>query len=154
MLPPPPPPAVETTSESVPESVRRYVADQPGQLTLGWTTVFWLGWLLVAASFGAVWYSSYLTGFATWWLGPESEPRYAFMLIPFLIPLALAVMALRGARRLPWFGIGGAVLLAGVAAGDLGATTSYSLVEFAIATGGLLISVASFAGMLRAPTAA
>jgi len=149
MLPPPPLPAPEPD----PDSLQRYVADRPGQLTLGWTTVFWIGWLLVGASFGAVWYSSYLTGFSTWWLGPESEPRYALMVIPFIIPLALCIMALRGVRRLPWFGVGGAVLLAGIAAGDLGGRTNYSLVEFAIAAGALLISVACFAGMLRAPSA-
>lgn len=111
--------------------------------------MFWFGWLLVAASFGAVWYSSYLTGFSTWWLGPESEPRIPLMVIPFLAPLALCIGALRGAKRLPWFGIGGAVVTAGIAAGDLGVRTGYALVEFGIAAGGLLLSLACFAGMLR-----
>ena len=148
---PPPPPILEPQADATQRSRtgRRYVADRPGQLTLGWTTVFWFGWLLVAGSFGAVWYSSYLTGFATWWLGPESDPRIPLMVIPFIAPITLCVLALRGARRLPWLGIGGAVLTAGIAAGDLGARTGYSLVEFGIAAAALLVSLACFAGMLR-----
>lgn len=111
--------------------------------------MFWIGWALVGASFGAVWYSSHLTGFATWWLGPKSEPRYFLTPLPFVAPLALSIMALRGARRLPWFGLGGSVVCAAIAAGDLGVRTGYALVEFAIAASALLISVASFAGILQ-----
>ena len=41
-----------------------------------------LTWLFVVASFIAVWVSSRNTGLSTWWLGPESQPR--FLLINLL----------------------------------------------------------------------
>lgn len=139
MLPEPPPPDVVTTRPL-----------RPGNLTANWTTVFWLAWAGVAAGFAAVWYSARITGMATWWLGPETAPRLILVsLIPFVAPLGLAVMALAHRRWMPWFGIGGAVVTALVAAGDIGGPARYFAVEFALAAGGLLVSVASFAGMLR-----
>jgi hypothetical protein len=139
MLPEPPPPDVVTTRPL-----------RPGNLTANWSTVFWLAWAGVAAGFAAVWYSARITGMATWWLGPETAPRLVLIsLIPFIAPIGLAVMALSHRRWLPWWGIGGAVVTALVAAGDLGGPARYFAVEFALAAGGLLVSVASFAGSLR-----
>ena len=55
-------------------------------------------------------------------------------------------------RRLPWYGIAGAVVAAGIAAGDLSREPRYAAIEFALAGAGLAISLASFAGLLRAET--
>ncbi len=122
-----------------------------GQLTAGWSTVFWLGWMLIAASFAAIWYSSRLVGLATWWLGPASDPRLILVnLFPFTVPLALAVAGFRAQRRLPWWGIGGAVFVAGIAAFNIPKVPGFAAVEFGIAGAGLLISVACFAGLFRA----
>lgn len=124
---------------------------RPGQLTTNWSTVFWLAWAGVAGGFAAVWYSSRLTGLATWWLGPETEPRLILVsFVPFLAPLALAISALTHRRWLPWFGILGSLVTAAVAAGDVGRPARYHLVEFLLAAAGFLVSVASFAGMYRA----
>lgn len=112
--------------------------------------MYWLGWLLVAGGFGAVWYSARVTGLSTWWLGPESEPRVLLCLVPFIAPFALAFLAIRITRHLPWYGIGGAVVTAAIAAGDLADVPRYAAIEFALAGAGLAVSVASFAGMLRA----
>jgi hypothetical protein len=125
-----------------------------GNLTTNWSTAFWLGWALVAGGFAAVWYSSRITGMATWWLGPETAPRLIFVsLIPFVAPIGLAVMTLTHRRWLPFWGILGAAITAGVAIGDIGGPARYAAIEFALAAGGLLVSVASIAGLLRdAPT--
>ncbi|MEI7547716.1 MAG: hypothetical protein WCK21_06625, partial [Actinomycetota bacterium] len=123
---------------------------QPGQLLAGWGTLFWIGWLIIGGSFGAVWYSSRVTGLSTWWLGPQTEPRVWFHLLPFLAPFTLSFLALRVTRRLPWYGIVGAAMCAAVAALDLADQPRYAAVEFALAGAGLAISIASFAGMLRA----
>jgi len=147
-LPQPPPPnrAPRRPSRHQP----RRVVLRPGHLLPGWATAFWLGWLLVGVSFGAVWYSSRVTGLSTWWLGPETEPRfYLLNVLPFVAPFALAFFALRVARFLPWWGILGALVSAGIAAGDLDDQPRYAIIEFALAGAGLLISSASFAGMLR-----
>jgi hypothetical protein len=116
--------------------------------------VFWVGWSAVAGGFAAVWYSARVTGFSTWWLGPETAPRLILIsLIPFIAPLGLALMGFLGVRHLPWWGILGAVACALVAWGDVGRDTGYAAVEFTLALGGLLVSLASFAGVLR-PAAA
>ena len=148
-LPQPPPPnrVLRAASRHQP----RRIVLRPGHLIPGWATAFWLGWLLVGVSFGAVWYSSRVTGLSTWWLGPETEPRfYLINVLPFVAPFALAFFALRVARHLPYWGIAGALVCAGIAAGDVADQPGYAAVEFALAGAGLLISLASFAGMLRA----
>lgn len=149
-VPPPPP-----LPDGPPAAGTRAVIDaEPGQLTSGWGTVFWVGWLLIAASFVAVWYSSRLIGLATWWLGPATDPQLILVnLLPLTVPLALAFAGFRAARRLPWWGIGGAAFVAAIAIFDLRTVPGYAAIEFSLAIAGLCISVASFAGVFRAPQA-
>ena len=143
-------PASRMLPEPPPVDVRPARPVRPGNLTPNWSTVFWLGWMGVAAGFAAIWYSARITGMATWWLGPETAPRLVFVsLLPFVAPLGLTLMALTHRRWLPWFGIAGATITALVAVGDIGGPARYFAIEFALAAGGLLVSVASFAGMLR-----
>lgn len=123
---------------------------RPGELTVAWTAVFCLGWFAVLCGFAAVWASARTTGFPTWWLGPASEPRLLFVnLIPFVAPLALVVEGLVHRRLLPMWGVLGAAVCAVVAAVDISGQPRYAAVEFVLAGGGLAVSVASFAGMLR-----
>jgi hypothetical protein len=123
----------------------------PGQLDQFFTSAFWVAWVGVAGGFGAIWYSSRTLGFATWWLGPQSQPRFILVsLLPFVAPLALAVMALMRRPWLPYLGILGAVITALVAVGDIGGPAKYWMVEFLLAGGGLAVSLAAFAGMYRA----
>lgn len=124
---------------------------EAGQLSAGWSTVFWIGWMLIAGSFGAIWYSSRLIGLSTWWLGPDTDPRLILVnLLPFTVPLALGVAGFKSLRRLPWWGIGGAAFVAAIAAFDISRVPGYAAIEFGLAGAGLCISVASFAGMFRA----
>lgn len=140
MLPEPP----AATTEPAP---RQRVA---GELTPNWSTVFWLAWAGVAGGFAAVWYSARITGMATWWLGPETAPRLILVsLVPFVAPVALVLMTLAHRRWMPWWGILGAVITGLIAAGDIGGPARYFAVEFVLAAGGLLVSVAAFAGLLR-----
>ncbi len=123
---------------------------RPGSLTPRWTTTFWLGWAGVAGGFISVWYSSRVTGLATWWLGPEAEPRFVLVnLVPFVAPIGLCVLALSHRRWLPHLGIAGAAITAAVGAADLGRIRGYGIIELILAGAGLVLSVASFAGMLR-----
>jgi hypothetical protein len=105
----------------------------------------------VAGGFAAVWYSARVTGFSTWWLGPETAPRLILVsILPFLAPIALAIAGFVGIRRLPWWGMLGASITALVAVGDVGRVNGYAVAEFTLALGGLLVSLAAFAGVLRA----
>jgi hypothetical protein len=150
-VPPPPPPPAVAAGAAVASPV---IDAEVGQLTAGWSTVFWVGWLLILSSFIAVWYSSRLIGLSTWWLGPATDPQLILVnLFPLTVPLALAVAGFRAARWLPWWGIGGALFVAGIAVFDIRAVPGYAAIEFALAIGGLCISVASFAGLFRAAPA-
>jgi hypothetical protein len=62
----------------------------------------------------------------------------------------MVVMAARRDRYLPFAGIVASLFIAAVAAGDVHPFTRLALVEFVVAAAGLLVSVASFAGLLRA----
>lgn len=133
-----------------PADIRPVRPIAPGHLRANWGTAFWLGWALVAAGFAAVWYSSRVTGLATWWLGPEAAPRIILIsLVPFAAPIALALMTLMHRRWLPFWGLAGAAITAAVAMGDIGGPARYFAVELVLAAGGLLISIASLAGMYR-----
>jgi hypothetical protein len=125
----------------------------PGELTARWSQLFWIGWLLVAAAFVAVWYSSRLVGLSTWWLGPETEPRlFLVNLLPFVAPIALTIAGATHVRWLPWWGIAGALSLAGIAVFDIDRVPGFAAVEFCVAAGALLLSIASFSGMYRRVT--
>lgn len=149
---PDPPAAAPSLPQPGPYEAPALVASPPraGELTREWSTVFWMGWLLIAASFVAIWVSSVKLGLATWWLGPTTEPRFILInLLPFFAPLGLAVAAVMRLPRLPWWGIGGAVGLAAIAAFDISDVPGYAAIEFGLAAAGLLVSVAAFAGMYR-----
>ena len=121
-----------------------------GQLTAAWSTVFWVGWLLIAGAFAAVWYSSRLIGLSTWWLGPATDPQLILVsLLPFTVPLALTTAGFTAQRWLPWWGIGGAFFVAGVAAFDINRVPGYAVIEFGLALAGLFISIACSAGIFR-----
>jgi hypothetical protein len=129
-------------------------APRPGQLTQGWSTLFGVGWLLIMASFAAIWYSSRLVGLSTWWLGPETEPRLLLVnLLPFTVPAALGVAGFQRKRFLPWWGLGGAAFVALIAAFDVNATPGYAAIEFGLAGAGLCVSSAALAGMYRRASA-
>ena len=145
--PPPPPPAPVSSRWTAPDNH----VPRAGELSDGWNVVFWLSWTCVAASFIAVWVSSRTTGLSTWWLGPEATPRpFLVSLVPFVVPIGLAIAGLARRRWLPWLGIGGAVLMALIGVGDIDRVKGYAFVEIGIAGGALLVSAACFAGLLRA----
>ena len=121
-----------------------------GQLTAGWSTVFWIGWLMIAGAFAALWYSSRLLGLSTWWLGPTTDPQLILVsLLPFTVPLALMVAGYSAQRWLPWWGIGGAAFIAVIAVFDIGRVPGFAAIEFGLAIAALFISVACFAGVFR-----
>ena len=132
---------------------RRRRHRRPGDLTPGWSTVFGTAWLLVAVGFASVWVSARTTGLSTWWLGPETAPRFFLLwLLPFAAPLLLAASGYSQVRRLPIAGVVGAAVSALIALGDLGRVNGYAVVEFSLAGGGLLVSIAAFGGTYRVAT--
>ena len=147
-VPPPPPAAAAAIIEPISNDL---IDAEVGQLTSGWGTVFWVGWMLIAGSFAAIWYSSRLVGLSTWWLGPATDPQLILIsLLPFTVPLALTAAGYTAQRWLPWWGIGGAAFVAVIAVFDVNRVPGFAAIEFGLAIAGLFISVASFAGVFRA----
>ncbi len=147
-LPPPPPPSTGQAPAWVPAP--RPPA-RPGTLTIGWRVVTAVGWGGVLLGIAAVWDSSRTLGLATWWLGAVSEPQpFIVQLFPAVVALVVVVAALRNLRFLPAIGIGAATVLAGVGLVDLGRFPRFGWIELALALAGLLVSLASFAGVQRA----
>jgi hypothetical protein len=142
-LAPPPPPPSSPAAPAAP-------ALQPGQLTQGWKLVLICGWVGVILAYAAVWKSSWTLGFSTWWLGPQAEPRFLGLLVlPFLVAIAVLVLALANVRYAAIVGIVAAFALENIAWGDVGRQIKFAVVEFSIAGGALLISAACLAGMVR-----
>ena len=103
-------------------------------------------------SFAAVWKASWTLGFSTWWLGPQANPRFfGLLLLPFVLPILVTVAASRNVRYAPYFGVIAALATAAIGLGDIGRQNAFALVELAVAGGGLLISLAALAGMVRPP---
>jgi hypothetical protein len=155
LLPDPPAAAPDVPPASLLPTPPPASVPRAGELTRNWATVFWVGWLLIAASFVAIWVSSAKLGLATWWLGPTTAPRFFLLnVLPFIAPLGLAVASLMRVRKLPLWGAAGAVLTAGIAAFDLSTVPGFAAIEFGLAGAGLLVSLAALGGMYRAvPTA-
>ncbi len=107
-------------------------------------------WGATFAAQAGVWKASRELGLSTWWRGPISDPQpFLITLIPFVGPAAMAVAALYGVRRLPWYGLAASAVTAAVGLGDLGRVTRLGLVELAMAAGTAVFSVASLAGRYR-----
>jgi hypothetical protein len=144
-LPPPPPPPPQLESDAWPQALKL-----PGQLSPAWRLAFGIGWAFVIACNAAVWETSRIIGLSTWWLGAEAQPRFLLLqLVPFYAPIIATIAAVSNWRHTPYIGIAAAVIAVGIAAGDLGRVRWIAVVELVIAASGLLISVASLAGMYR-----
>jgi len=127
-----------------------------GELTPGWRLVSSVTWIAVAVAFGSVWKTSDQLGLSTWWLGPRAEPQpLVVQILPF-VPAALMVLAaINNIRRLPWLGLGASALVLAVGVADLGRVAGIAAVELVVAAAAIVVTVASFTGMLRpAPRAA
>ena len=141
---PPPPEPIETPA---------WLPHRPpriGELTPAWRLVLGIAWAGVVLGLAAVWKSARTLGLSTWWLGPETEPNVVVVqVLPFLLPIALVAGTMRNVRHLPWAGIAVSVVVAVVAAFDIDRSAGIAAVEFGLAAAGLLVSVASMAGLYR-----
>lgn len=122
----------------------------PGEITPGWRTAMIIVWAGVVVGLLAVWRSAWSMGLPTWWLGPQSSARaWPVILIPFVAPVIVIACAAARAPYLWAYGLAASIVTSYVAFGDVGRVNGYALVEFALAAGGGLVSIASFAGTTR-----
>ncbi len=123
---------------------------RPGQLTPGWRLTVVATWVLATLGWMAAWKSSRELGLSTWWLGPSSDPQPFFlMLLPFVPPVTMIVLAVQNSRHLAWWGLAASAVGAAIAVGDLGRVVRLGIVELAIAAATAAVSVASLSGRYR-----
>ncbi len=121
-----------------------------GQLTPAWRITFVVGWVAVVLGLAAVVKTSRTMGLSTWWLGASGDPRVVFVQgLPFIPSVLVIIAACRNSRFVPVFGVIASALVALIAAGDIGRFDRLAIVQFVVAGGGLLVSVAACAGMVR-----
>jgi hypothetical protein len=109
-------------------------------------------WILVFVAWSGVWKASRELGVATWWLGPDGDPQPLFiMLLPFVAPLVMVVLALNNVRLLPIYGLVAAAGCAVIGIVDLSYVRRLAIAELAIAAAGAAVAVAGFAGTYRRP---
>lgn len=110
-----------------------------------------LTWVGAFLAFMAVWKASDELGIATWWLGPRSNPQPLLVrLVPFGVCAVFGILASLHVRRLPWWSLLGAALLAAIAVPDLSRITGLAITEFVIAGAVAVVSLAALTGMYRA----
>ena len=149
-LPQPPPPASSWPSAGPDDPTIPVRTPRPGELTGAWRTTVLVVWVGIVLVYASVWRTSRTMGLATWWLGPPAEPRtLVVQLVPFYAPLAMVIAASRPTRHLPWAGLVASAIGAAVAAGDLTTFDRLAVLQFVAAAAGLLVSIGSFAGLLR-----
>jgi hypothetical protein len=111
--------------------------------------------VLVFVAWSGVWKASRELGVATWWLGPDGDPRpIVVTLLPFVAPLAMVLLALNNVRRLPWYGLAAAAVCAVIGIVDLSYVRRLGIAELVIAGAGAAVAIAGFGGAYRrAPVA-
>ena len=82
--------------------------------------------------------------------GPDGDPQpLVVVLAPFVPPLVMIVLVLNNVRRLPWYGLACAGVLAVFGIVDLGEVRRLGIVELAIAAAAAAVSVAGFGHTYR-----
>lgn len=119
-------------------------------LTPAWRWTVALAWIGVFVGLSAVWKTSRELGLPTWWLGPLADPRpIVIMLLPFVAPTLVVLIVFNRVTWAPWAAIGGGVVTAAIAIGDLNDYTRLGIVELALAAAGTAVGIASFSGRYR-----
>jgi hypothetical protein len=120
------------------------------RLVSAWAKVAVVSWVVVMAALIATAVTGRNVGKPAWWIGPESNPTvFVVWLAPFVLPFAVIVLAFRASRFVPLAGVAASIVIAGIAAADISRSPGVALLEGIVAFCGLLIAIATFAGLER-----
>jgi len=111
-----------------------------------WRRLATVSWAGIALCQVAVAVTSRNIGKSTWWLGPESNPRFPLVwAVPFLIT-AVAIVATQRTRKYTIIvHLACVALLAAVATGDLSNSPGVAVLQYGVAGIALLVSFVSLA---------
>lgn len=149
MVPLPPPPDLSRQTslpgaapQPAPPHSDAPIRPRPGQLTAGWRWVVLLGWTGVILGLFAVGGAGDVLGKRPWWLdGP-------LVVVPFVVPVAVAFSAMRNATWTIWAGLVGVLSLCVTALLDVADAPGAAAATGVLAVVGLLTTVAGSAGRM------
>jgi len=111
-----------------------------------WRRLATASWFGVALCQVAVAVTSRNIGKSTWWLGPESNPRFPLVwAIPFLITIAAMVATQRPSKYTIVVHLACVASLAAVATGDVSNSPGVAMLQYVVAAIALLVSLVSLA---------
>jgi hypothetical protein len=142
---PPPVADVETSDDQTPSTGLR-----EGDLVPAWRIACAAAWALVVFAYLTVWKTSVELGIGTWWLGARSSPQPLLVrLIPFAVAIGFGLLSSSHVKRLPWFNIIGAFVLAAIAVPDFTRSVGLAVIELTIAFAVMLVAVGSLTGVVK-----
>ena len=106
-------------------------------------------WVLVIVALTGVWKASSELGLATWWIGRFGGEQLT-VVVPFVLPAMMIIVALNNTRALPWLGLAASAGTIAIGAADLGRVARLGLVEIALGAAAAAFSVATTSGRYRA----
>ncbi|MFM8418339.1 MAG: hypothetical protein ACKOAT_12745 [Actinomycetota bacterium] len=111
-----------------------------------WRRLASISWVGIAVCQVAVAVTSRNIGKSTWWLGPESNPRFPLVwAVPFLITVAAFVATQRPRKYTIVVHLVCVALLAAVATGDVANSPGVAALQYVVAGIALLVSFVSLA---------
>ncbi|MFM8956956.1 MAG: hypothetical protein ACKOJH_05875 [Actinomycetota bacterium] len=111
-----------------------------------WRRLASISWVGIAVCQVAVAVTSRNIGKSTWWLGPESNPRFPLVwAVPFLITVAAFVATQRPRKYTIVVHLVCVALLAAVATGDVANSPGVAALQYVVAGVALLVSFVSLA---------
>jgi hypothetical protein len=125
-------------------------APRAGDLVRPWRIASVAAWALVVFAYSTVWKTSVELGIGTWWLGARSSPQPLLVrLIPFAVAIGFGLLSSYPVKRLPWFNVVGALVLAAIAVPDFSRSVGLAVIELTIAVAVMLVAVGSFTGVVK-----
>jgi hypothetical protein len=133
-----------------PSSRRAPTALRPGDVVMGWRWVLAIGWVGIIGCLMIVAGAGEVTGRAVWWFGPDTERQsMLLMVLPFVLPVAVVVMASQGARYVVEVSALATVSVAVTAWIDRDDAPGAAAITALVALAGLLVTLAALAGRAR-----
>src|SRR5690606_36468594 len=116
-----------------PVEMRRARTPRAGELSARWRVITGITWILVRIALASVWKTSDQLGLSTWWLGPRGRPNSLLIqVLPFVPAVLMVLLASNHVKRVPWLGLGAALLIVVTGLFDLDRVLGLGILEIAI----------------------
>ena len=121
-----------------------------GSLTKAWRIAVVITHLLITGSLIALATTAHTVGKPTWWLASQTNGPFSILLIvPFLAPVGVIVIAVRASKFAPLAGLFATAILAATSVIDISRSPGIALGEAILAGCTALTTIAAIAGRRR-----